>query len=91
MKTNNMNLPANCSVLSEEEMLYINGGFQLNTKVIALGLAVIAVGAMGLNMLSWATGASDTNFIQDSINAGQNFIDGSVSAGQDLLDGMMGK
>ena len=42
-------------------------------------------------MLLWATGNSDTNFIQDSINFGQNFINSSLEVGQGILDGMMGK
>lgn len=93
MKTNNFNLPANCSVISEDEMMYIDGGFELklNAKTILAGIAAIAVGAIGLNMFSWATGNRDTNFIQDSMNFGQNFINGSVNAGQSFLDGLLGK
>ena len=72
-------------------MLYIDGGFAVNVKGIAIGAAVIAAGALGLNMLSWAAGNRDTNFIQDSINAGQNFIDGSLEIGQGILDALMGK
>ena len=91
MKTNNFNLPANCSVISEDEMMYIDGGFELNAKTIVAGIAAIAVGAIGLNMFSWFTSNRDTNFIQDSINFGQNFINGSVNAGQSFLDGLLGK
>ena len=91
MKNTNMNLPAACTMLTEDEMSYVNGGFALDAKVIAIGAAVIVVGAMGLNMLSWATGSRDTNFIQDSINLGQNFIDGSLELGQGILDSLMGK
>ena len=87
----NINLPANCSVMTEDEMAYVNGGFELDAKAVAIGVAVVAVGAMGLNMLLWATGNSDTNFIQDSISFGQNFINGSLEVGQGILDGMMGK
>lgn len=89
MKT--MNLPANCSVISEDEMMYIDGGFELSAPVIAAGVAVIAVGAMGLNMLSWATGNRETNFIQDSITLGQNFINGSLEIGQGTLNTLLGK
>ena len=53
MKTNNMNLPANCSKISKDEMLHIDGGFKLTAPVVAAGVAVIAVGSMGLNLLSW--------------------------------------
>lgn len=95
MKTNHMNLPANCSAISEDEMMYLDGGFELSASVVvpvvAIGAAVIAVGAMALNMLNWANGSSDTNFIQDSINAGQNFIDGSLAGGQGILDALLGK
>ena len=91
MKTNKVDLPANCSVISEDEMMYIDGGFELTAPIIAIGVAVIAVGAIGLNRLSWVNGDRDTNFIQESINFGQNFIDGAVNAGQSFLDGLLGK
>lgn len=91
MKSNNMYLPANCSVISEDEMMYIDGGFELTAPVVATGVAVIAVGAMGLNLLSWFTGNRETNFIQDAINFGQNFINGAVNAGNDFLNGLLGK
>ena len=91
MNTNKMNLPANCSAIPEEEMRYIDGGFELNAKVVVVGAAVAAVGAMGLNMLSWFTGNRDTNFIQDSIAFGQNFINGAVNAGQNFLNALLGK
>jgi len=91
MKTNNMNLPANCSKISEDEMLYIDGGFELTAPVVAAGVAVIAVGAMALNMLSWFNGNRETNFIQDAINAGSNFINGAVDAGNNFLDNLLGK
>lgn len=91
MKSNNMYLPANCSVISEDEMMYIDGGFELNPQTVVAGAAVIAVGAMGLNLLSWFTGNRETNFIQDAINFGQNFINGAVNAGNDFLNGLLGK
>ena len=89
MKTNNMNLPANCSKISKDEMLHIDGGFKLTAPVVAAGVAVIAVGSMGLNLLSWFTGNRETNFIQDAMTA--NFINGAVNAGQNFLDGLLGK
>ena len=91
MKTNNMYLPANCSKISKDEMLHIDGGFELTAPVVAAGVTVIAVGAMGLNLLSWFTGNRETNFIHDAMTAGANFINGSVNAGQNFLDGLMGK
>ena len=90
MKTNNMNLPANCSKISKDEMLHIDGGFKLTAPVVA-AVAVIAVGSMGLNLLSWFTGNRETNFIQDAMTAGANFINGAVNAGQNFLDGLLGK
>lgn len=87
----NMNLPANCAVLSEDEMMYVDGGFTLSAQTVAIGAAVIAVGAMGLNLLSWATGNRKTNFIQDAMTAGANFINGSLEFGQNLLNGLLGK
>ena len=88
MKTNNMNLPANCSKISKDEMLHIDGGFKLTAPVVAAG---VAVGSMGLNLLSWFTGNRETNFIQDAMTAGANFINGAVNAGQNFLDGLLGK
>lgn len=90
MKTNNMNLPANCSVIAEDEMMNIDGGFELTAPVVAAGVAVVAAGAAALNMLSWFTGNRETNFIQDSINFGQNFINNAVNAGQNFLNKLLG-
>lgn len=91
MKTNHMNLPANCSAISEDEMMYIDGGFELTVPVVAAGVAAVAVGAAALNMLSWFTGNRETNFIQDFMNAGANFINGSLAIGQGILDALLGK
>ncbi len=91
MKNTTMNLPARCSMLSADEMQSIDGGFALNPKAVAAGAAVLAVGVMGLNMLNWFTGKSDSNFIQDSIRFGQNFINGSLEFGQGILNALMGK
>ena len=90
MNTNKMNLPANCSMITEDEMTYIDGGFELNAPIIAAGVAVVAVGAMGLNLLSWFTGSRETNFIQDAMNAGANFIHDAVDAGVSFLNTLMG-
>ena len=89
---NNLNLPANYAVMNETEMAYTAGGFELKDVVpfAAVGAAVIAAGAMAVNMLNWATGNSDTNFIQDTINFGNAFIQGSVNAGADFLNKLMG-
>ncbi len=91
MKNEMMKLPTNCAMMSEEEMMYVEGGFKLDAKVVVAGVAALAVGAMSLNMLNWFTGSSDTNFIQDSMNAGANFINGFLEFGQNLLNALMGK
>lgn len=91
----NMKLPTNCTMMTEDEMMNVNGGFEFDTKSVVkvgvIGAVVVALGAIGVNMLNWATGKSDSNFIDGSINAGSNFIQGSVNAGQDFLDGLLGK
>ena len=86
----NIKLPASFTPLTDTEKRSANGGFAAAAPVVALGAAVVAVGALGVNMFRWATGKSDTNFIQSSINAGQNFIDGSVAAGCDFLHKLLG-
>ena len=90
MKTE-LNLPANCSVLTDDEMMNVNGGFQLDAPKIIAGIATVAVGAIGVNLFKWFNGSSDTNFIQDSINFGQNFINGAVESGRAFLNALMGK
>ena len=90
MKTE-LNLPANCSVLTDDEMMNVNGGFQLDAPKIIAGIAAVAVGGIGVNLFKWFNGSSDTNFIQDSINFGQNFINGAVESGRAFLDALMGK
>lgn len=91
----NMKLPTNCTMMTEDEMMNVNGGFEFDTKSVVkvgvIGAAVVALGAIGVNLLNWFTGKSDSNFIDGSISAGSNFIQGSVNAGQDFLDGLLGK
>lgn len=91
----NMKLPTNCTMMTEDEMMNVNGGFEFDTKSVVkvgvIGAVVVALGAIGVNLLNWFTGKSDSNFIDSSINAGSNFIQGSVNAGQDFLDGLLGK
>lgn len=89
---NNLNLPANYAVMNETEMTYTVGGFELKDAIpfAAVGAAVIAVGAMAVNMLNWATGNSDSNFIQDTINFGNGFIQSSMNAGANFLNRLMG-
>ena len=89
---NNLNMPANYAMMNETDMTYTIGGFELKDAVpfVAAGAAVVVVGALALNMLSWFNGSSDTNFIQDSLNAGKNFIDGSMNVGSSFLNDLMG-
>lgn len=86
----NMKLPTNCAVLSDDEMMKIDGGFTLGGAAV-IGVAAVAVIAVGKNLLNWFTGSSDSNFIQGSINAGSNFIQGALNAGQNFLNGLLGK
>lgn len=86
----NIKLPASFAPLTDAEKQNANGGFALTAPVAVLGAAVAAVGALGVNMFRWATGKSDSNFIQSSINAGKNFIDGSVNVGRNFLHKLMG-
>ena len=88
---NHINLPASCSMMTEDETSRLCGGFELTSPMVAVGVAVAAVGLIGLNLLNWSNNNSSTNFIQDSINAGNSFIQGAVDAGQDFLDSLMGK
>mgnify|MGYP006926046365 CR=1 FL=1 len=90
MTHKNMKLPTNCAPMSEDEMMYTAGGFTLDAPVVIAGVAAIAVGAIGLNLLNWFNGSSESNFIQDSITAGANFINGAVNAGQNFLNGLLG-
>lgn len=91
MKTTNIKLPAAFTSMSEKELDSTNGGFTLDAPVVIAGAAVLAVGVIGLNMLGWFKGGRGTNFIQDSINAGESFIQNSVNAGLNFLDKLMGK
>ena len=88
---NHINLPASCSMMTKDETSRLCGGFELTAPMVAVGVAVAAVGLIGLNLLNWSNKNRSTNFIQDSINAGNSFIQGAVDAGQDFLDSLMGK
>ena len=94
---NNMKLPANCEMMSDDEMMNVSGGSALETAV----KAVVAVGGAGI-LLCVATAAARgilsifnpnglDGAISDSVNAGSNFIQGALDAGQNFLDGLMGK
>ena len=87
---NNLKLPASCSMMTKDEASRLCGGFELTASTVAVGVAVAAVGLIGLNLLNWSNNNS-TNFIQDSINAGNSFIHGAVHSGQNFLDSLMDK
>ena len=94
---NNIKLPANCAVLSENEKMDTIGGGVVSTaaKAVvaiggALGLAAVAgVAAKGiLSIFNPNAGWGD--IISGSIETGKNFIDGAVSAGANFLNKLMG-
>lgn len=92
----NLNLPANCAMLNENEKLDATGGGAVETAVkavVAIGGAVALTGVAMVaakGILSIFSG-DPGQWIQDSINSGKNFIDGSLNAGQNFLNKLMGK
>lgn len=92
----NLNLPANCAMLNENEKLDATGGGAVETAVkavVAIGGAVALTGVAVVaakGILSIFSGAPG-QWIQDSINSGKNFIDSSLNAGQNFLNKLMGK
>jgi len=94
----NLNLPASCTFLSEDEaMNTIGGGDALETAgkaVVAVGVAgallvVAGVAARGILGIFHPRGVEGA--IEDSVNGGKNFIDNAVNAGQNFLNNLMGK
>lgn len=93
-----MKLPADCTRMTEEEMMYTSGGAAAETAlkaVIALGgaaalLVVGSVAARAVLSIFGGEGGLDSA-IDSSVDAGKNFIGGALSAGRDWLDTMMGR
>ena len=90
-----MKLPADCTLMTEEEMMYTDGGAAAETAlkaVIALGgaAALLVVGSMAARAVLSIFGGVDSA-VEDSVDAGKNFIGGALSAGRDWLDTMMGR
>lgn len=91
----NLNLPANCAMMNENEMLDTTGGSAAETAVkavIAIGgaVALTGVAAVAAKGILSIFGGNPGQWIQDSINSGKNFIDGSLNAGRNLLNKLMG-
>lgn len=97
MNNEMMKLPTNCAVLTDDEMVDVNGGGALETAakaVIAIGGAAVLTGVavwVAKGILSIFNPEGWSKVISNSIEGGQNFIDGVVEAGQNTLDGLMGK
>lgn len=96
--TKTMKLPADCTRMTEEEMMYTNGGAAAETAlkaVIALGgaAALLVVGSMAARAVLSIFGGEGglDSAIDSSVDAGKNFIGGALSAGRDWLDTMMGR
>lgn len=85
----NLNLPADCTLLTEDEMLSATGGTAVETiakAVVAVGVsaALLVVGGIAARgILSIFGGVS-------SVSAGSNFIDIALASGQNFLDNLMG-
>lgn len=91
----NLNLPANCAMMNENEKLdTIGGAAETAVKaVIAIGgaAALTGVAVVAAKGILSIFGGDPGQWIQDSINGGKNFIDGAVNAGQNFLNKLMGK
>lgn len=90
-----MKFPADYTCMTEEEMLYTNGGTAAETTVkavIAVGgaAALLVVGCIAARSILSIFGGLDS-VIDSSVDAGKSFIDGALSAGQGWLDAMMGR
>lgn len=90
-----MKLPADCTLMTAEEMESINGGAAAETfvkVVIAVGgaAALLVVGCVAARDILSIFGGLDSA-IDNSLDAGKSFIDGALSAGQGWLDTMMGR
>lgn len=89
-----MKLPASCTLMTEEEMMYTDGGTAAETAVkavIALGgaAALLVVGCIAARGILSIFGGVDSA-IDSSVDAGKSFIGGALSAGQNFLNNLMG-
>lgn len=89
-----MKLPADCALMTEEEMMYTSGGAAAETAVkavIAVGgaAALLVVGCIAARGILSIFGGVDSA-IDSSLDAGKNFIGGALSAGQSFLNTLMG-
>lgn len=92
----NLNLPANCAMMNDDEMMNVSGGSAIETAfkaVIAIGgaAALTGVAVVAAKGILSIFGGDPGQWIHDSINSGKNFIDASLNAGQNFLNKLMGK
>ena len=92
----NLNLPANCAMMNDDEMMNVSGGSAIETAfkaVVAIGgaAALTGVAVVAAKGILSIFGGDPGQWIQDSINGGKNFIDGAVNVGQNFLNKLMGK
>ena len=92
----NLNLPANCAMMNDDEMMNVSGGSAIETAfkaVIAIGgaAALTGVAVVAAKGILSIFGGDPGQWIQNSINSGKNFIDASLNAGQNFLNKLMGK
>ena len=92
---NNMKLPANCAMMTENEKMDTIGGTTAETAlkaVVAVGgaAALTGVAVVAAKGVLSIFGGNPGQWIQDSMTAGKNFIDASINAGQNFLNRLMG-
>ncbi len=88
-----MKLPASCSMMSEEEMSYTEGGFVTatltNVVLVGGGVLLLGAGATAIHhFFNDKFGNGGDNYHDSVTSTGQHYNDGSVNAGQKLLDFM---
>ena len=96
--TKNMKLPADCALMTEEEMMYTDGGSAVETAlkaalVVEGAVVLLVVGSNVARGILSILGGEDglDGAIDSSVDAGKGFIDSALDAGQDWLDSMMGR
>ncbi|OUN34407.1 hypothetical protein B5G28_12750 [Faecalibacterium sp. An77] len=88
-----MKLPASCTLMTEEEMMYTDGGTAAETAVKAViavgGAAALLVGCIAARGILSIFGGVDSA-IDSSVDAGKSFIGGALDAGKSFLNALMG-
>ena len=96
--TKNMKLPADCALMTKEEMMYTDGGSAVETAlkaalVVGGAVVLLVVGSNVARGILSILGGEDglDGAIDSSVDAGKGFIDSALDAGQDWLDSVMGR